>query len=178
MWAACLCEAAGATLQFGVSLTSQPVSVCCSHHNHYSGSHRTARMRKYRTPIMVMPMRTYRALWIIELSTLKPWIGPPWLLPPLCVEFPPCVEFVTAGLGAAVLPVGGPVASSAAAMNTQTIGTRTAESSLLEAMLHPETVWTTEERRGQLWPGTGAGAGVYQVHVAVCESASAGVDIK
>lgn len=37
-------------------------------------------MRKYRTPVMVMAMRTYRARWIMELSTFRP-PGPDFLGP-------------------------------------------------------------------------------------------------
>lgn len=76
-------------------------------------------------------MRTYRALWIIELSTSNPSDGPPapFSPPPLCVEFSP-LEFVTAGLIAAVLPGAAEVTSSAADTNSQQIGTRAAERSL------------------------------------------------
>lgn len=63
-------------------------------------------MRKYRTPMMVMPMRTYRALWIMELSTPRPFNAPPslvLLLLPWTVVFDR-LGVVTAGLGAALLP--------------------------------------------------------------------------
>lgn len=35
-------------------------------------THRTALTKKYRTPMAVMPMRTYRALWIMSPSRERP----------------------------------------------------------------------------------------------------------
>lgn len=73
-------------------------------------THLTARMRKYRTPVMVMPMRTYRALWIMALSTFRPLIRPPG--PELFVAA--CVLFA-AVLLCAVVPLAAAVVTSSSA---------------------------------------------------------------
>lgn len=77
----------------------------------------------------VIPIRTYRARWIIELSTFSPFNSPPRFFPPLGVELVP-VEFVTVGLGASVLPVGSVVTSVAADTNIQQLVTKTAARTL------------------------------------------------
>ena len=41
-------------------------------------THRTALTRKYRTPMTVIPIRTYRALCIVELSTSNPKLPLPF----------------------------------------------------------------------------------------------------
>lgn len=76
-----------------------------------------------------MQIRTYRALWIMELVTLNP-LNSPRPSPPLCVEFGR-LEFDTAGLVVAVVPrVVFTTSSSATAKNTQQIGTSAAETTL------------------------------------------------
>lgn len=62
-------------------------------------------MRKYRTPVMVMPMRTYRALWIMELSTFRPLNRTPGpeLFVAACVLFAAVLLFAVVPLAAAVV---------------------------------------------------------------------------
>lgn len=77
-------------------------------------------------------MRTYRALWIIEPSR-----SPPGPFPPVWVEFTP-LEFVTAGLGTAVLPAAGLVTWSAIDTKSQQVGTRTTDRILWKVIFTPQ----------------------------------------
>lgn len=92
---------------------------------------------------MVMPIRTYRALWIIELSTLRPLNSPP---APRCVEFPPLEELV---------PAGPSVTSCAADTSRHQSGTRAAGTSPAEVM---STSTSGRRQTGELDFYTGAGA--------------------
>ncbi|MEQ2219641.1 hypothetical protein XENOCAPTIV_021188 [Xenoophorus captivus] len=94
--------------------------------------------------MMVMPMRTYRALWIMELSTPKPLIPPGLvLLPPLSVVFTR-LEFVTAGLGAAVLLAG--ATSAAANRLSQHVDTITTDRTFQTAIFTSERSSTLDEQ--------------------------------
>lgn len=74
-------------------------------------------MRKYRTPVMVMPMRTYRARWIMELSTFRP-PGPDFL-------GPASVPFAAVVPGAAFLLVADVVTSACTKKQQNRTRTRT-----------------------------------------------------
>ena len=77
-------------------------------------------------------MRTYRALWIIEPSRT-----PPGTFQPIWVEFA-LLEFVTAGLGTAVLPAAGLVTWSATDTKSQQVGTRTTDRILWKVIFTPQ----------------------------------------
>lgn len=105
--------------------------------------HRTALIRKYSTPIMVKPMRTYRALWIMGLSTPEPLkISLGDLAPLLRVEFP-VLDVDAVGSSGAEMLRGVGVADT----KTQQTDTSAAERKPRKVILHPG-LGSEKNRRG------------------------------